>query len=179
MVELLKEIEDLPATYPELQDMQNNLWMGNGLTGDTIWQRIEAYTAHRWTPRGVIWLVEGPGEWTPRLTPATITLTERWGAAAWQPVDLRPAPLGGFDLDAHGPYRITATVGGGDVPQAVHQAFRRLGEYMAAAQDTAGAAKVDRQEGELGITIERNPAWLARAMQYSGAADLLRPYRRA
>ena len=37
------------------------------LDADMIWQRIEAYIAHRWTERDVTWIVEGPGEWHPPL----------------------------------------------------------------------------------------------------------------
>ncbi|MEO1318347.1 MAG: hypothetical protein AAFW01_17465, partial [Pseudomonadota bacterium] len=34
-----------------------------------LWQRIEYWTAYRWGLRSVTWVIEGPGEWVPRLRP--------------------------------------------------------------------------------------------------------------
>lgn len=143
-----------------------------------IWTRIEAYVSARWTARAVVWTVEGPGEWVPILTPATITLTEKWTGTAWA-ADTPPAsPLGGYAL-ADATFRLTGTVGGGTVPEAVKEAFRRLAEYLAEDPKTRGTNRESYSVGPINIDFRRDPAWLGAAMINSGAADLLRPYRRA
>ena len=89
------------------------------------------------------------------------------------------SPWGGYDLPGDGPYRITADVGGGDVPAAVSEAFRRLAEYLTDATDRAGVSSYSvNMGGAIEESYQRNPAWVARAMELSGAADLLRPYKR-
>jgi hypothetical protein len=71
-------------------------------------------------------------------------------------------------------------VGGGDVPAPVLAAFARLAEYSADTDERAGATDYSvNLGGAIQESYRRYPSWLARAMQYSGAADLLRPYRRA
>lgn len=78
-----------------------------------------------------------------------------------------------------GPYRFTATVGGGDVPAAVSEAFRRLAEYLADDPERSGASSYSvNMGGAIEESFNRNPAWIARALDLSGAADLLRPYKR-
>lgn len=178
MAELLKQVEAAPESYPGAPAGMSQA--AALLDPDAIWQRIEAYTAHRWTPRTVVWTVEGPGEWSPPLTPATVSTAEVWDGSAWIAAAPDASWSGGYDLILEGPYRITASVGGGAVPAAVNEAFRRLAEYLAEATDTpAGASSYAYQLGDQQETIQRNPAHVAKAMQNSGAADLLRPYRRA
>ena len=144
------------------------------------WQRIEAHIARRYTPRAVVWIVEGEGDWTPPLAPATIETVEVWERGAWTETAPPPSPLGGLCLPGDGPYRVTATVGGGEMPEAVSEAFRRFSAYLADSDDApAGSNSYRRQVGEESTEIDRNPAWIGRALQHSGAADLLRPYRRA
>ncbi len=70
-------------------------------------------------------------------------------------------------------------MGGGEVPAAVSEAFRRLAEYLADATDRAGVSSYSvNMGGAIEESYQRNPAWVARAMELSGAADLLRPYKR-
>jgi hypothetical protein len=72
-------------------------------------------------------------------------------------------------------------VGGGTVPAAVNEAYRRLAEYLASTDDApAGASDYSAGLGSGAITesFSRAPTWVARALINSGAADLLRPYRR-
>ncbi|RNC93927.1 MAG: hypothetical protein ED558_13850 [Oricola sp.] len=167
MATTIKQTEAIPASYP------------NGL-GDHVWQRIEAYVAHRWTEREVIWTVEGPGEWSPPLTPATIDTVEVWNGTGWETCTAPDAPLGGFWLAGEGPYRFTATVGGGDVPAAVHEAATRLSDYLAETADMpAGTRSYSYQIGEIAERFRADPDATGKAMQNSGAADLLRSYRRA
>ncbi|MEM9341417.1 MAG: hypothetical protein AAGA87_00060 [Pseudomonadota bacterium] len=176
-MEILQTIEDFPATYPDAPaDLSTE---AAALDPDALWRRIEAYIAHRWTERQVAWIVEGPGCFTPTLTPATITSVEIWQTGEWQSVTLSPAPLGQV-LPGAGPYRFTANVGAGTVPPDVMAAFRRLAEYLRkSGEDTSpGSRSTGVSMGEINLSTERAPTWIARALDYSGAADLLRPYRR-
>lgn len=140
-----------------------------------IWWRIEAWTNHRWTPREVVWIVEGPGRWQPRLEPATITITETWLDGAWVTAVFDNLPTGGLELSS-GDHRITATVGGGTVPAMVIEAARRLQSYLEGAEN---AALHRRFQMGSGLEVEHHTVTaMAKAMQYSGAADLLRQWRR-
>ncbi|TPJ28022.1 hypothetical protein [Mesorhizobium sp. B2-7-2] len=152
------------------------------LNCDMIWARIEGYTSYRWSTRAVTWIVEGPGEWRPPLAPATITTVELWQGDAWTAVTLDPSPTGGYTLPGCGPYRFAGTVGDNNsaLPPAVIRAFQLLAEYMASNPGRPGASS-ERTEIPDVMTeeVSRAPSWMARAMQNSGAGDLLRPYRRA
>lgn len=177
MVSILKRTEDTPAKYPAGASGLSAAALN--LSREMIWHRIEAYTAHRWTARDVVWVVEGPGEWVPDLTPATVNTVEIWQDDAWVAVTLDPSPLGGYCLPGCGPYRFAASVGSGTVPEPVIEAYRRLAEYMAEQPERQGAGRYSMDLGGLREEFDRRPDWLARAMQNSGAGDLLRPYRRA
>jgi len=175
MAETLKQVETV-ATYPAAPAGLSDA--AAALDANVVWARIESYTAHRFTSRAVVWTVEGAGEWTPPLTPATIIDAEKWESGAWVTVTLPEGPYG-FDLPGDGPYRITGTAGAGPVPAPVAEAFRRLAEYMAEKQDHHGTSSYKVSVGPVDLEASRNPAWIARAMINSGAADLLRPFRRA
>ncbi|QCO57633.1 hypothetical protein EOK75_18215 (plasmid) [Pseudorhodobacter turbinis] len=182
MAVTLKQVETV-ATYPDAPTGLST--EAAALDPVFIWQRIEAYVCHRFTARAVVWTVEGPGDWEPPLIPATVNAAQVWAGEAWSTVELSPAP-DGFRLVSDGPYRITATVGGGTVPAAMSEAFRRLAEYVSDGikpsmhKGRSGASSVNFSiGGDLSGSFSRNPAWMARAMINSGAADLLRPYRRA
>jgi len=105
MVDILKRDESIPASYPAVPSGLSAA--AAALDSDMIWSRIEAYIAHRWTARTVIWTVAGPGEWTPDLTPVTVSATEVWENDAWTAETLTAGPLDGYVLDGDGPYRIT------------------------------------------------------------------------
>jgi len=176
-MDILKRDESIPASYPAVPSGLSTA--AAALDSDMIWARIESYIAHRWTARAVIWTIAGPGEWQPDLTPATISATEIWQNDSWTAETLTDGPLGCYVLDGDGPYRITASVGSGTVPAGVNEAFRRLAEYMAETTNKHGASSYSLSVGPIDINETRAPAWMARAMQNSGAGDLLRPYRRA
>jgi hypothetical protein len=179
MAVTLKQTEATPADYPSTDGLTLST-AAAALDAAMIWQRIESYIAHRWSERDVTWVVEGPGEWTAPLTPATITSVDVWsGADDWQPIELSPSPLGGYFLPGSGPYRFTGTVGGGNLPEGVREAFRRLAEYMANAPGQSGASSERVTAGSLSFAYTYSPSWVAAAMQNSGAGDLLRRYRRA
>jgi hypothetical protein len=173
----IQQVESAPTTYPNAPD--NLSVAAKALDPAMIWQRIETYVAWRWTPRDVMWIVTGRGEWHAPLAPATIATNELWDGAAWGIATPDPSPLGGFLLPGHGPYKFTGTVGAGDVPAAVNEAFRRLAEYMAKPTGTAGAS-TERitVPGVLTTEVVRSQSWMASALQNSGAADLLRQYRK-
>ena len=176
MAVTLKQVEDVGA-YPATPEGLSE--RAQSLDPNMIWQRIEAYTAHRYTARPVSWIIEGPGEWVPPLAPATVTAVEMFCAGAWEPVTLDETALGGFYVPADASFRVQADVGGGDVPPAVQEAFRRLAEYSADEPDRAGASSYSVNMGAaIEESYQRNPAYMARALQQSGAADLLRQYRR-
>ena len=175
-VDVLQEYEDWPNTWASAPDGLSPA--AAALDDAAIWRRIEIYVAHRWTPRPVEWIVEGPGDFVPPLTPTTVDTTERWNGTGWETATLDPTPLGGLMLPAEGPYRISATVGGGTVPASVEEAYRRLAEYLVDDAGRAGSSSYSIKIGQMEETHDRAPTWVARALQYSGAADLLRQYRR-
>ncbi len=160
----------------------------------TAWQRVECYISHRWNTRTVEYIVEGEGDWSPDLSPTTISTIEVWRGNTWVTTTLNPTPLGGYTLEGDCTYRLTGTVGSVDEPpRAVKDAVFRLVQYFNSVNETPpshriiSSLKTDQdpyyapgefQHSLRELEIERpNPQWIARAMQYSGAADLLRPYR--
>lgn len=174
MAVTLKVIETDPTEWPAVTRYPRAaMWedeMGGYdpvINAEVVWRMIERWCTTRWPSRAVVYFVEGPGEWGPRLSPYTATATERWTGTDWEAVTLRPSPLCGYDLDGEH-YRITGTAGDGSaVPEDVQEAWRRLHSYILGNS----SAHLD----ELGDP-EGAPA--GKALRYSGAADLLRPYRR-
>lgn len=138
-------------------------------------QRVEDWTAVRWGERPCTWIVNGPGIWEPRLRPVSGVTFERWDGSDWVSADVSKAPVG-YELDAF-TYKAEATVGSSDnPPEAVQLAVARLANYWAdmKAQAAVGASSVS--DGDFSVTRSANAT--ARAMHYSGAADLLRGFRR-
>lgn len=176
-IDLIKQYEAVPSEYPDAPSGLSTA--AAALDADMIWARIESYTAHRFTEREVVWTLRGNGgdQFNPRLTPVVSSEAHYWDDQ-WESLTLLDGPLG-LCLPFDGTYRITALVGAGDVPAAVSEAFRRLAEYLADDPGTAGASSTSVAIGPIQETLDRNPAWVARAIQNSGAGDLLRPYRRA
>jgi hypothetical protein len=175
MATTLQQIESEPDSHPAKPIGVSAA--AAALNAAFIWRRIEAYTALRYTARDVVWTVEGCGEWVPPLVPATIETTEIWSRAGeWETAYLASSPLGGYILPATGPYRFSGTVGGGDVPAIVNEAYRRLAEYLACA-NVAPGIRDETIDGIGSTTYDANA--VARAMERSGAGDLLRAFRRA
>jgi len=177
MAVTLKVEESLPTAFPTIAGTIAEPHDG---FFNAVWQRLESWIAHRWGERTTVFTVEGPGAWTPPLSPTLITVAEVWAEALdWQSVSLSPTPYGGYDFEEVGPYRFTATVGATDAPPpAVAEAFRRLAGYMETASSNGAGALVKSEEiEEIGRVEYGSPNASARALQYSGAADLLRPWR--
>lgn len=173
MVTIRSEIEAF-GPYPTVSHD-----LSADLSADVVWQRIEAWVNWRWSPREVVWLVEGCGEFVPPLHPATVTSVEFWSDEAYAPDVTRSGPLGGVLLTAAGVYRIKATVGAGPVPAAVESAFARLYDYFLAcgAEEYEGARSYSLTAvSGAAKRVSRHAEWKARALELSGAADLLRPW---
>jgi hypothetical protein len=173
-MEIIKQTEAAPSSYPTTSPAVD--------LNDVCWQRVEPYIAYRYTSRDVTWIVEGPGEWVPPLKPATISTVEIWNGTGWDDCTPDTSPLGGYVLTGCGPYRFTGTAGGGSpaptVPSAVWEAIKRLSAYLTAKTGTPGATSESISAGSISIATRRSESWMAQAMQNSGAADLLRSYRR-
>ena len=165
-----------PAAWPDAPEGLSDA--AAALDHGTVWARLEGWCAHRWGERAVVFTVEGPGDWRPPLRPVTVATVERWEGYAWTSATLNPAPLGGYELTGCGPYRFTGTVGTDDDPPAsVLEAFRRLAEFWATTDEAPGAASYKVTVGPITTEQSRAATWFARAIDTSGAADLLRPYR--
>jgi hypothetical protein len=177
MAVTLKQTESVPEAYPEIDGLSE----AATAILPAVWRRIEAYAAFRTTERDVSWIVEGCGEWMPPLTPAMIATVEIWQADAWTAVTLPPSPLGGYVLPGVGPYRFTGTAGDddADVPPLLLEAVRRTVEYLAAKPGKPGVRSESVTAGTVSLSTTRSPTAMAEALQNSGAADLLRTYRRA
>lgn len=180
MATLVSQDEGQPASWPAVSAFPRPAPIGDpdhpeaSVNLALAWQRVEAWIAHRWTPRTVVWTVEGPGHWAPRLSPFTLSTSEIWDGEAWVATTLAPAPAG-FLLDAE-TYRIGGTVGAdaGAVPEAVAEAVRRLMEFnLEIAESYKGETAIYR-----GDDWQAPAGWAAKAIHLCGAADLLRPWRR-
>lgn len=174
-METLKIVETPPESFPLVAGLTP---AAEALNAAMIWQRIEAYIVWRWVSRPVIWTVQGGGDWEPPLTPVVITQAFSWTGDAWAPFEPEFGPEGFILPD--GMSKVEATVGLDEVPPAaVLEAFRRLAEYLAAEPiRVVGASSYSINMGQVSESINRHPAFMARALDNSGAADLLRPYRR-
>lgn len=177
MIDVIKQFEDVPAVFPNAPGGLSAA--ASALDPNMIWARIESHTSHRFTEREVVWTLHANAgdQFHPRLTPVVSSVAHFWGDQ-WEGLTLLEGPLG-LCLPFDGTYRITAQVGGGDVPAPVSEAFRRLAEYLSADLGTAGASSTSVAIGPIQEELNRSPNWIARAMQHSGAGDLLRNLRRA
>lgn len=166
MAETIRTIESAPTLYPD------------PAIPDWVWERIESWCNTRWTPREVVWLVQDCGDWTPPLAPATITKVESW-SGDWAEVHPDTTAFGAIPLagDSH---RVTALVGADNpAPAAVIEAAKRLAVFAEQIAEQAGITTYSTSIGPINETWRRSQNAMAQAIQQSGAADLLRPYRKA
>ena len=171
--------ESLPDAYPTIENLPPAI---HGADADAAWQRLESWISHRWGERNAIFIVEGPGEWSPPLQPFSTLTIEIWHDSEWVSAVVPPSPSGGYCLDFVGPFRFTGVAGTDEAPPpAVQEAYRRLLTYSSSIIGHDGGAKgAITQSQDSGANAggrEFMSAWAARALQLSGAADLLRPYR--
>lgn len=173
MATTLEVQESAPAVYPAIPEAPA------AISAALVWRRIESYVACRWTPRTLLIVAEGPGDWRPPIKPFTLATIEIWGDGVWSPGDATPTPLGGLALSASATYRISGVAGGDNAPTPdVLEAARRLACFLSEAREQASAAFLQSESLEgIGSFTYAQPTVVARALIYSGAADLLRPYR--
>jgi len=176
----LKIEEGEPASWPEVEDLR---LIGLPEKYEAVfWRRIEDYLGRRYAARAVTFFVEGPGEWTPPIEPVSGLSVEVFDAGGWASVEPEATAFGGFVLPATGPYRIAGTAGDdSEPPQLVKSAVAALAGYAAAADSNAprGASAYSMSVGGvIEERVRRDPAFLAKAIDYSGAGDMLRHLRR-
>lgn len=180
MVEILYQSVDAPASWPAKPSGLSTA--ADAFSEAFVWQRLEGRMSWRWGERSAIWTVQGPGDFNPPLKPATITATELWDGTGWASVTLDNSPLGGVVLTGEGPWRITATVGDSAAPpDIVLEAYTRFAEYLAELGAEAvpkGAQSHSIDLGSVKESVRLDPHREARAIDLSGAGDLLRDYRR-
>ena len=146
-------------------------------TEESIWKRIEAYVVWRWGQRQVEWIVHGQGVFVPPLKPVTITSVDRFGSD-WEPYQPSRTPFG-IELP-EGYYRLQGIAGlNVEPPSDVLEAYTRLSEYLAEIKGEGhmGATSVEDAVPGVSFNIRRPAQALSRALEYSGAADLLKAYR--
>lgn len=178
MAVTLSEIEGAPEAWPEVSPYPRAA-LGDPydaeVTPEAVWQVIERWVTVRWAARPVTFIAEGPGLWASRLTPFALVGAELWTGDAWTEATPGPSPFGGLEL-GEDIYRITGTVGDDSpVPQDAAEAWRRLHSYLLGDANTHRASALAMFSLEGG---DRPRAHAAQALRLSGAADLLRPYRR-
>lgn len=174
-VTLIKQTETAPSTYKAVTGLST---AAAALDAGAIWQRIENWIAYRWPKRPVTWIVEGSGLFVPPLADWTVTAIDVAGET-WQETELRHN-VTGIRLEG-ATYRVRAQVGSDDdLPAAVAEAYRRLAEYLAEVDSlAAGVTRFSEAIGPLTTSTTREAHAKAQALQLSGAADLLRPWRTA
>lgn len=138
---------------------------------NATWARFEAWCSYRWGKREVVWLVHGGGTFRPPLLPAQLTRAERWENDAWEELAPTTGPFGLSFPD--GAWRLTYQVGADHVREDVLEAAQRYESYVAELAGMAGASSM--RDGDYAVT--RAATAMARALELSGAADLLRDYR--
>lgn len=176
---LQRQIEEQPDSWPPIDSTSS-------VPESAIWQRIEQWIAWRWPERKVTWLVEGDGVFRPPLLPWKVTKVEVF-AGCWQDTeDYTESPIGLYL--PYGLSRITADVGDNTTePPAVMEAAARLMAYMqelaespfGEASAVTNFSQATAKEGDLTLGFSRTMKAKAQALQLSGAADLLRPWRYA
>ena len=141
----------------------------------------------RWGERSVEWTVHGAGLFVPPLKPVAITTVSRfndYGApgqepGAWIPRSLRRTPFG-VRIDSPGFYKVQGTAGDAQsAPPDVLEAYTRMADYLASlkAEGSIGAASFTDSVPGVTRTVHRSAQAMARALEYSGAADILKAYR--
>lgn len=142
-----------------------------------VFDRLEQWTGYRWGVRNFTAVITGPGCWNAPVGPATYTDVEAWVSDHWELGEIRPAPVG-LEFSG-GTFRVSGTVGTVNEPaESVMEAWRRYAEYIAQNQKNPGLSRYSRTIGDYSLSWTRDRNALAKAMAGSGAADLLRKYRK-
>lgn len=166
--------ESAPAAFPDIPGL------AEGIDAATVWARIDGWIAARWGERECVFVVEGPGDWRPPHVPFAVATIEIWEAGEWVSAVIPPTPLGGYRLESVGPFRFTGILGSVETPPAiVLEAARRLGAYLVAiaSRNFENAILTQESSDEIDSYSYGAPGNAAKALQYSGAGDLLRRFR--
>ena len=136
-----------------------------------IWSIMENYVATRWSTSEAEFVVYSDGRcaWRPPFVPFSI-----------ETVDGEPASLNAFGevMLEPGRHRIVCQIGGKAVTADVEEAYRRLAAYMADPDTRKGYSRYSVNiGGDLSESWSR--ARNSSAIGNSGAAELLRKYRKA
>lgn len=161
---------ELSVTYPPAPD---------GLSDDAaaiepavIWDRLETWCNFRWSEAETEFTVNPPHavQWVPPFGPFVVDLVNGEAATTDQ--------FGAVTIRDRS--KLRCTIGGATPSETVLAAYRRLAEYFAATDTApAGVQRYAVNIGDISETYSRRSDHLARAMQNSGAADLLRKFRKA
>jgi len=177
MPDLLKWSEDTPATAPAVPTGLSPA--AAALDPLAVWSRLELWSGHRWEVRDFEAVIEGPGEWSAPVAPVTYAAADVWAVDTWAVSELRPGPLG--LVFACGTFRISGTVGDGQPadPDAL-EAYRRYAEFLAETGKRPGYQSWNFSlDGAMSISWRRERNAMAKGIYGSGAADMLRKYRKA
>jgi len=137
-----------------------------------IWDRLEAFCNFRWSETVMEFVVNPPCEiqWQPPYEPFTVDLVD--GEAA------TPDEFGAVTVSKRSVIR--CTIGGAEPSATVLAAYARLDAYMAATDDApGGVSRYSVSIGDISESWSRRADHMGRAIHNSGAADLLRKFRKA
>lgn len=138
---------------------------------EIIWDVMENYVATRWSTAEVQFTVHSPcrNNWRPPYRPFTIEFVDGDAAEVNQ--------FGEVTLEP-GRHSVTCTIGGQPVTAGVETAFSRLFAYY---QDVTNRSGYARYSVNLGGDLSESWSRLKgnSAIGNSGAAELLRKYRKA
>lgn len=173
--------EGEPTAYPDRPTGLSSV--AAEIAPAVIWGRLESWISTRWSERAVSFTVEGEGCWSSPIGPFALTDAREWDAASesYVPTTLAKSPTG-FRLEAN-VYQIEGTAGFTTTPpDRVLEAYRRYAEFCAEAirdpKRVGTSAHTLDLDGAISRSTSQPSSWLTRGLHLSGAADLLRPWRR-
>lgn len=142
-----------------------------GSIPEVIWSTLENYCATRWSTAEVEFVVCSHGRcaWRPPFFPFSI-----------ETVDGEPAALNAFGevMLEPGRHKVRCQIGGQPVTAGVEEAYRRLAAYYANPDNRQGYSRHSvNLGGEISESWSRGRN--TSAVGNSGAAELLRQYRKA
>ncbi len=172
MIDLLNFAESAPSAWPRIEGIDDPEFAA------TVWQRIEQYTNYRWPARRVEFALQGQGEFTPLVTPFKPESIKCWSAQKWRVAQMLKTAWCGVCLPFDTQWRLEGIAGDDSVPPAeVLEAARRLSDYFCQIQNDGRTMSATSLSGD-DASVDLGAAWAAKAVQRSGAGDLLRRYRR-
>jgi len=150
------------------------------LSWAALWARLDQWVVFRWTPRAVDWWVrtEREIEFVPRLRPlVSVDEVQVFESGAYASRTIERTARGVI-LPESGDWQVTATIGAAPTPPDATEASRLLAEYWATQLDALPGVHTSKLSvgGSFDTQEERDPRFMAKALELSGAADLLRRY---